>query len=589
MGSDWRDSVVLIVSADPLINRFGTGFVIYHDEQGDYVLTCEHVVRDVGGPDKVESGGVAGALVASGAALGVDIAVLRFKSLGYRPTLPLRAGGEKEALFVTAGFQLFDKDYLIRTLRGTLGEPSGLESRGRQSRVEAWDLQITAAYGLQPGYSGSPVIDERNGCAVAVVSHREAAGEKGLAISVKMLESVWPDVPRRLFEPPAKRNDISIDGRISGDRLEKLQLYVRSEPWLEPDQRRQLEQVLGQLLPSVRLKNLVGPAIDSVLAADDGLLFLRANLATGWRPGSIKLMFGSPVRLPPDLKDIAEAHRDELSYPNNTKYTIEWIAAPITDRTADGILITIHLAPISYFTIHGLELGLDDVLDGVPGVSIRQKLFNDHLLFTATNRLPNKVVVHILVVTGDGKMLLMQRSRYVKFQNAQWSATFEEQMQGDSFDETTGAVVRGDQDFFATAVRGVREELGMEIDRHSITFLGISSEYENLAYNVVGVAMLDAYADAIISSWKLNAPDIAEHSRIVAIPFNPKEVSRLIGLNRLHLPDHNVHGDKWHPTSRLRIFLTCLHFLSIAKGRLDAEAADNNRAPLFARKDLRPS
>src|SRR5207248_1461353 len=83
-----------------------------------------------------------------------------------------------------------------------------------------------------------------------------------------------------------------------------------------------------------------------------------------------------------------------------------------------------------------------------PSTTLRQEFLRDHALFTNRNRLPNKAVIHILVITKDSKMLLMQRSRYVKFQNAQWSATFEEQMQGDYTDEVSGRIEQGDEDFF---------------------------------------------------------------------------------------------------------------------------------------------
>jgi len=200
MSLNWQDSIILILSTDSGNSRFGTGFVIHRDDEASYVLTCAHVVEDVGGPDKVKAGGSIATVVASGEKEGLDLAVLRCDGALNELLLPLRPAGARDRRFVTAGFQLFGKDYLIRTLRGKLGEQVGLESRQRQERIEAWDLQITDNYFLQPGYSGSPVIDQKSGYVLGIVSHRQGEGEKGLAISLKALEAVWPEMPSGLFE-----------------------------------------------------------------------------------------------------------------------------------------------------------------------------------------------------------------------------------------------------------------------------------------------------------------------------------------------------------------------------------------------------
>jgi hypothetical protein len=47
------DSVVLITSADVKNSRFGTGFIFRHQEDWTYLITCAHVVQDVGGNEQV--------------------------------------------------------------------------------------------------------------------------------------------------------------------------------------------------------------------------------------------------------------------------------------------------------------------------------------------------------------------------------------------------------------------------------------------------------------------------------------------------------------------------------------------------------
>ncbi|MDZ7959534.1 MAG: trypsin-like peptidase domain-containing protein [Aulosira sp. DedQUE10] len=186
-----QKSVVLITSADSNINRFGTGFIVRRANGASYVLTCAHVLKDVKSTEGIKVEGMMATVVASGENDGLDLAVLRVYGLWSKPELALKASGKKESPFVTAGFQLFDKAHLIRSLRGTLGEPIGLQSTRLGERVQAWDLCILDDYFLQPGYSGSPVVDETSGCVLGIVTHRQGEGKRGLAISIESLKKIW--------------------------------------------------------------------------------------------------------------------------------------------------------------------------------------------------------------------------------------------------------------------------------------------------------------------------------------------------------------------------------------------------------------
>lgn len=48
-------SIILIESRQPDNTAIGTGFVIHHTANNTYILTCAHVVRDMGGPDQVKA------------------------------------------------------------------------------------------------------------------------------------------------------------------------------------------------------------------------------------------------------------------------------------------------------------------------------------------------------------------------------------------------------------------------------------------------------------------------------------------------------------------------------------------------------
>ena len=190
-----QNSVVLITSRDDKINRFGTGFVMRQVRGMTYVLTCAHVVEDVGGADKVKADGVDASVVISGKEIGVDLAVLKVDGLSQRSAFICHVGGETGSPFRTIGWQSFGKDVSgkelnrIQPLSGKLGEAAGLQPRQGGVRVKAWELRIGEEDSLQPGYSGSPVIDDEDNV-IAVVSHRQ--GDKsGLAISIEELKNIW--------------------------------------------------------------------------------------------------------------------------------------------------------------------------------------------------------------------------------------------------------------------------------------------------------------------------------------------------------------------------------------------------------------
>ncbi len=189
MKQNLQDSIVLITSSKPDNSRFGTGFVVHQDELGTYIVTCAHVINDVGGYENVKVDNDAAKIQSLGCEESIDMAVLRVEKQLNKPSLRPSYSAESHSSFITVGFQLYGKRKLSRKLQGELGELVRLTHSGKE-RIKAWDLKITGDNGLQPGYSGSPVIDEANGCVLGVVSDSQGGGEKGLAIAIENLNQI---------------------------------------------------------------------------------------------------------------------------------------------------------------------------------------------------------------------------------------------------------------------------------------------------------------------------------------------------------------------------------------------------------------
>ncbi|MEH1813404.1 MAG: trypsin-like peptidase domain-containing protein [Nostoc sp.] len=182
-------SIVLITSSDPKKNHFGTGFVIRQTISVAHILTCAHVIDDVGGVELVMVDGQNATVVVSGKDLGLDLAILRVEALWDKPALQIQGCGEKGRPVIMAGFQQYARNHLIRSLRGILGNKGGLQVNAGEC-IPVWDLQVVDDYNLESGYSGSPIVDEATGKILGIVSHKQG-GKTGLAISIEALDKIW--------------------------------------------------------------------------------------------------------------------------------------------------------------------------------------------------------------------------------------------------------------------------------------------------------------------------------------------------------------------------------------------------------------
>ena len=234
MSSDLDDSVILITSESSEIPNFGSGFVIYQDKCTTFLLTCAHVVKDIGGATKIRVGTDRATVVELGEEKGCDLAVLKVNGLLEKLPLKLSNSASKGRRIVVSGY--YQNETKVKTQRkisGVIGERIVLELDG--NRTIAWDIEIdeSSKYFLQPGYSGSPVVDEQTGATIGVMSQRVGTGRQGLAISIEAVRKIWQDIPSSLLQNELNylRNEIAIKERRiekSREELNQVELYLRS-------------------------------------------------------------------------------------------------------------------------------------------------------------------------------------------------------------------------------------------------------------------------------------------------------------------------------------------------------------------------
>ncbi|MBN3938685.1 MAG: trypsin-like peptidase domain-containing protein [Nostoc sp.] len=197
------ESIFLLTSKNPENESFGTGFVIKQDSRSTYILTCAHVIRDVGGIDQVEVDSYSVTIVAqSQDGYADDLAVLKIESILGNSILPLGIFGKTGSSFMIFGCWLYDKrskQYRLEQIKGFLGKSVKLKSRHQAGFIDAWQLKIDDESSLQPGFSGSPVIDSKSYTVIGIVSHLEGQGRSGQAISLASLKRIWAELPPDFF------------------------------------------------------------------------------------------------------------------------------------------------------------------------------------------------------------------------------------------------------------------------------------------------------------------------------------------------------------------------------------------------------
>ncbi|NEO54917.1 MAG: trypsin-like peptidase domain-containing protein [Okeania sp. SIO3B5] len=140
-----EESIVLITSASDnsfKANVIGTGFAFYRADNYTYLLTCAHVVEDVGGEENVLVNNIPAEVVATGDIKGFDLAVLGVEKLNV-PLFKLISLSEAEnQKFRIPGHYLYgeNKNVMLETVAGTLGKKRF--ARQNNETVIAWNLLI---------------------------------------------------------------------------------------------------------------------------------------------------------------------------------------------------------------------------------------------------------------------------------------------------------------------------------------------------------------------------------------------------------------------------------------------------------------
>ncbi|MDJ0555578.1 MAG: trypsin-like peptidase domain-containing protein [Microcoleaceae cyanobacterium MO_207.B10] len=229
----FKESIVLI-SSTKKANVIGTGFPFYREQNYTYLLTCAHVVEDMGDEENIRVNNIPVEVVAVGNVKGFDLAVLRVKQLLPIPILRLMILDEEEERsfeIKIPGYYLWSQNNARRrrTIKGIMtvevdGERAFQIIENLPEEVAVGKLKIEKGE-LQSGYSGAPIIDLETGLVVGVTTHKNyKEGKFGTAISIAALEKIWREIPTEVSqEIIGEPLDIYEDLPVEENRVELVQ------------------------------------------------------------------------------------------------------------------------------------------------------------------------------------------------------------------------------------------------------------------------------------------------------------------------------------------------------------------------------
>ena len=183
------NNIVHIESSNKENKSFGTGFVIESNEQGTYILTCQHVLDSVQDAS-IESQAVE--LIAHSDFL--DMAII-FLPLLRHEKMSLQLDTCESLNITSIAFSSFKKDLVQKsTIHATLFEDFiELHSTEDDSFYLIKKIKADTDYHFSRGNSGAPIICKKTGNAIAMLSNKEGASIAyaiGVSCIKKLLEQL---------------------------------------------------------------------------------------------------------------------------------------------------------------------------------------------------------------------------------------------------------------------------------------------------------------------------------------------------------------------------------------------------------------
>jgi hypothetical protein len=310
-------------------------------------------------------------------------------------------------------------------------------------------------------------------------------------------------------------------GAIIGAVISLAAAVYLQDPWKESsDRRRRLRRsraITRELVEEDQPVTIAGIPTTVYLAEGDGDLVIE--------PQSISVRIRSTRA---ELPAIVAAERERLvrqmaaSTRSNKHIVSDWNSRNMialtryrVTRTADGEDSALHLEGClnDYATFAATALRLDEEIGGANAKgertpnTLRKEYFPDPAAVAASIRMPlpflaNGVGVTLLAFTDDDKVLLAHRRPESRARPGECDVTVVE-----GIDARMDSAGSGKVDIYSTALRGCREELGVEISASDVSILAFAVDMNYYQWNFMGMVDIRLTAHEVIAQHALHAKD----------------------------------------------------------------------------------
>ena len=178
----------------------GTGFVIHSDDDGSYVLTCNHVVTSVKEP-KIDDFKIE--IIAQHEIY--DLALLYVRGLKNKKSFILKEISllENQNKSVSlVGYRPFEGEEYRRNTRNATIFDKGMHKE-KKFDFEVWEIIAEEDNYILRGYSGSPLMLDNQ--VIGVMTNKEQSN-RGFATSIKYLADIWKTMPKGFILQESREN-----------------------------------------------------------------------------------------------------------------------------------------------------------------------------------------------------------------------------------------------------------------------------------------------------------------------------------------------------------------------------------------------
>ncbi len=218
---------------------------------------------------------------------------------------------------------------------------------------------------------------------------------------------------------------------------------------------------------------------------------------------------------------------------NGLGYKLESFWVGDRDRMTESPRLHLAFRPTDYFSMLASDQSLDvPLVHQGQKTTMRQEFASRVDLFTRpVPELATHFGIALQIVTKDGYTVFSERGKTAVDSHVFFPSVAE------GCSRPADADDRQAPDVYRTAVRGVLEELGIEINRDSVEWISFGANAVLCEYGLIGTVEVDCTVDDLHRIREIGTPkDKWESAHLHTVRWEPKEVARFVAGHGLWSP-----------------------------------------------------